>query len=180
MSRAPLTGAKAFTFFDTFKHWRQTPLEVYPCRMHSEIAASVFLWSEHDKHRSTNLFTMKIPWLEWLECKENAVVQSIGEPPDMKVAVLLRGPACSHQEAIRGVCFCRSVYFINMNIMCTPAWYESGSALQRLELLTRRSTECCQVAKQNSWLEQTKFKSEKGDLKKLQNILQLNYDLTKK
>ena len=111
MSRAPLAGAKAFTFFDTFKHWRQTPLEVYPCRMHSEIAASVFLWSEHDKHRSTNLFTMKIPWLECLECKENAVVQSIGEPPDMKVAVLLRGPACSHQEAIRGVCLQECLFY---------------------------------------------------------------------
>ena len=63
-------------------------------------------------HKTVFLATMKIPLLEWLECnKGNAVVQSIGEWPGMKVAVLFRGPACSHQGArTRGVYSQRGVY----------------------------------------------------------------------
>ena len=51
---------------------------------------------------------MKIPLLEWLECnKGNALVQSIGEWPGMKVAVLLRGQACLDQATrIRGAGVC--------------------------------------------------------------------------
>ena len=45
-----------------------------------------------------------VRWKWCLECNGNAAVQSNAEWPDMKVAVLFRGPGCWHQGArIRGI-----------------------------------------------------------------------------